>query len=270
MGGNMKKWFSFLVVIFLGWLLSGCSVKEKAETGSFPDDESGKGNLILSSADRKIIYKASVIIYIEENFSDKLKVLKQSLNADEWIDFEKVTEDKAYYTLRIKSTRLDAFLDSLDQFGTVRDLTRNATDLSLFYYDTKGEIEALEAERDRLVDLYQNATASDIIQIEKRITEINQKLRELNSDIAQLESFMDYSEVKLTVYNDAPEEKLTYRQKIRGAFRGGIKAILRVLELGSLVFVGFVPFALVLLVIGAIAIVIRKIVIKKKQSKIKK
>jgi hypothetical protein len=37
-----------------------------------------------------------------------------------------------------------------------------------------------------------------------------------------------------------------------------------------LVFVGFVPFALVLLVIGAIAIVIRKIVIKKKQSKIKK
>lgn len=161
-------------------------------------------------------------------------------------------------------------MDSLDQFGTVRDLTRNATDLSLFYYDTKGEIEALEAERDRLVDLYQNATASDIIQIEKRITEINQKLRELNSDIAQLESFMDYSEVKLTVYNDAPEEKLTYRQKIRGAFRGGIKAILRVLELGSLVFVGFVPFALVLLVIGAIAIVIRKIVIKKKQSKIKK
>ena len=88
------------------------------------------------------------------------------MNADEWIDFEKVTEDKAYYTLRIKSTRLDAFLDSLDQFGTVRDLTRNATDLSLFYYDTKGEIEALEAERDRLVDLYQNATASDIIQIE--------------------------------------------------------------------------------------------------------
>lgn len=54
----MKKWFSFLVVIFLGWLLSGCSVKEKAETGSFPDDESGKGNLILSSADRKIIFQS--------------------------------------------------------------------------------------------------------------------------------------------------------------------------------------------------------------------
>lgn len=161
------------------------------------------------------------------------------------------SETHASFVARIKTSRLDNFTDSLKQYGKVRNLTKEGTDISLSYEDKSEQITALEEERARLVELYENASMQEIIQINSRISTIDMQLRNLNNSISQYDSLIEYSRVTLEFYGTpAPVEEKTFGGKIKEAFLDGWDAMLAILEFFSLAFVTLLPFLAVALPVG--------------------
>lgn len=250
--------------------LFGCASDNRGHDFD-PDQKNGFTNeLVVYSSERKIIYNVSANLYIEEDYQKKVDSLKKSINADEWTDYERIGDYSADIIFRIKTSRLDEFIDSLSTFGTVKDLEKNAIDVSLQYSDTSNQIMALEAERERLVELFDEANIEEIIQINTRISQIDKELRVLKGEIIQYDSKIEYSEVHISIYNEAPEEDATYWQKLKQSFNFGIKAFVKFFEYLSLIFVTVFPFLLLFAVIGVSAYYLRKLYLKKKKSKLKK
>lgn len=260
--------FSFLFILLM--TLFGCASDNRGHDFD-PDQKNGFTNeLVVYSSERKIIYNVSANLYIEEDYQKKVDSLKKSINADEWTDYERIGDYSADIIFRIKTSRLDEFIDSLSTFGTVKDLEKNAIDVSLQYSDTSNQIMALEAERERLVELFDEANIEEIIQINTRISQIDKELRVLKGEIIQYDSKIEYSEVHISIYNEAPEEDTTYWEKLKQSFNFGIKAFVKFFEYLSLIFVTVFPFLLLFAVIGVSAYYLRKLYLKKKKSKLKK
>ncbi|MGB4180528.1 MAG: DUF4349 domain-containing protein [Bacilli bacterium] len=67
------------------------------------------------------------------------------------------------------------------------------------YQDTENKINSLLAEKDRLNELYADASMNDMILINQRISEIDLLLGELQGDLNRYDSLIEYSTVTLTI-----------------------------------------------------------------------
>ncbi|MGB7530351.1 MAG: DUF4349 domain-containing protein, partial [Bacilli bacterium] len=189
----MKKLLSLFVFAFLLSLaLAGCSRDHGYQEKETVSDEDEGKVVLQSTPNRKIIYNVTVDLYIEWNFQEKVNDLIESIYVDEWTDYLSISDSQAYIIFRIKTQRLDAFIYTLSDFGEVRNLTKKGTDISLQYQDNENRIISLESERARLVELFEDADMAEIIQINKRISEIDKELGELKGENAIFDSLIDY------------------------------------------------------------------------------
>jgi hypothetical protein len=248
-------------------VFSGCSANDNGHKSDPYPSEGSTEEIVVYSSVRKIIYSASANLYIEENFKEKIATLKDSINDDEWTDSENISDYSAYFIFRIKTTRLDEFIDSLSTYGEVKNFNKKATDISLQYQDTSNQIIALEAEKARLVELYGEANMTEIIQINTRISQIDKELRVLKGEIIQFDSQIEYSEVQVSIYNEAPEEDVvSYGQKLMRSFKTGGKAFIKFFEYLSLGLVTIFPLALVFVAVGVGIYYLRKLYLNKKKN----
>jgi hypothetical protein len=270
---KMKKelvLFTFVCLLFM--MLFGCKANSNVSESDPDFNEDSELTNYLASSERKIIYRVTANLYIEENYKDKLDDLKDSINDDEWTDFESIDEDSADIVFRIKTTRLDAFIDSLKDFGSVRNLNKTATDVSLQYQDNTDRIMALEIEKEQLLILYDNATnLAEIIQINTRRAQIEEELMELRGENRVFDDQIEYSVVRVYIYNEAPkEDDLPYGQKLKDAFLLGIKSFVKFLEVISLVFVIIFPYLLVIAVLIVAIWFFRRLHLKRKKGELTK
>src|SRR5690606_37858769 len=118
-----------------------------------------------------------------------------------------------YIVLRIKSERVDNFLNSISSEENFTNLKRSSTDVSLAYQDKTTKINSLNSERERLIDLMENANMSELLQINTRISEIDYQLSILNQEKNELDSLIDYSEVELRIQEIKTSDDITFGKK---------------------------------------------------------
>ncbi|MDD3999501.1 MAG: DUF4349 domain-containing protein [Bacilli bacterium] len=265
-----KNYLTFIFLFLLSFIVFGCAVSDnRGEYDPAPGDETTEEKTVFSS-ERKMIYNVTASLYIEADFKEKIASLKASINDDEWTDYENISESSAHYTFRIKTTGLDQFVNSLSTYGEVRNINKHALDISFQYQDTSNQIITYEAEKTRLVELYDDANMSEIILINTRIAEIDKELRVLNGEIIQFDSLLEYSEVHLSIYNEAPKEDESYGQKLGQAFKLGINSLVKFFEVLSLVIVTIFPFAILFAAAGLGIYYLRQFYLKKKKNKLDK
>ena len=180
-----KVFLPVLLLIISLFALTGCASKD---IGSPNDQNNNQFNEVSNNvSERKIIYKVSADIH-----TDDLEMILSEINenlGDGWVENKVVEEDKAYIVIRIKSNRIDTFLNVLSHEGTINKLRQTSTDVSLNYFDKTHRINSLNAELDRLIELKKDANnLSQLIEIESRIdvdvaNEINSELNQLDSEI---------------------------------------------------------------------------------------
>lgn len=254
-----KIWFVFTLIL-LGFSLVGCA----AGYEPIGDDGSqGESNeVILTASNRKIIYEVNLGISskkLEPVYEDILAMI----NPDEWIESQHIGSRSGQLVLRIKTSRLLAFTDSIrDQFD-VTYFNHSSTDVSLNYYNNKTRIDALEAEQARLIELFDEATISEQIMINQRLSIIESELRSLNQTNGEIDSLIEYSQVTILLNSSAPYDTLSFGQKIKRAFFGGIDAFMTVLEYLVLTILTLLPF----IVIGVPAVMGILYINKKKYQK---
>ncbi len=168
----------------------------------------------------------------------------------------------ANMTIRIPKDKLDVFLDEVGSISNVLRRSENVQDVTLTYVDLESHKKVLEAERDRLIELIDQAEyLEDILTIEKRLTEVRYQLESMEAQLRTYDNKIDYSTIDLyieEVLELTPVEEETIGQRISGGFVESLDDI----GTGFLEFVIWFIVSIPYFIVWAIVIVVIIFIIK--------
>ena len=234
----MKK-VIFVLFLLLG-LLAGCS-----QEGVIQDDDNESETVILADdiPTRKIIYEVNLSINTV-NLDEAIDDLSSRLESDEWFDRESISDTYATFTIRIKTERLDAFIDAIRDDYKVYQFDKTGTDVSLQYQDKSNRILALETQIDRLLELYENASLSDMIVINGQLSTLEVELQRLNGELTVFDSLVDYSEVNITLRGSRLETESPFIARVGQGFISGWNGLMTFFEEFMIILVTVLPFGI--------------------------
>lgn len=137
----------------------------------------------------------------------------------------------AYYSLRIPSDKLDAFLKGAGAIGRVTARSETATDQTTQYADTQLRLTTQQAKMTRLQELLkQAADVSDLLDIENEIADTQYQLDQLESSLRTIDRNVQNSDVSVTLYEESAGEtaqavELTLWQRLGSGLSASLKAI---------------------------------------------
>lgn len=209
----MNKYKKFLVCLCITALLvtTAVFVGCNSASGDFYPSENGyyDEKYTNSSADltyaeegsvseRKIIYTITARLSVD-NVAEAVKKANNLLNADEWVQASSEEMDYSRMVFRIKTSRIDEFIESIKAIGELENLEKDSKEVSLDYYDNTLEKQSLLNEQTRLNELLTTAdSVSEIIQINERLTKIDKRLMEINGTLKEYDSLVEYSKVTVS------------------------------------------------------------------------
>lgn len=249
----IKKVVLFIVVILLlVFAFSACS--GKADSSYSPTDPSlgsdsseeteDLGTNSLTNDSRKIIYTVDSNLNVKD-FDKTVKDIENLLTQDEWFDYQSVSESYAYYIARIKTTRLDAFIDSLSALSSDFTYSKSSNDISLNYTSKENRIAALNEEKN-LILTYAETLESTPYEFLQRIAQINTEITRLNGDLNQYDSLIEYSEVSIRVNQIYTLEELAYKERANNVFYQAWNAFIVFFQFLGLAIIAIFPFLLVI------------------------
>ena len=241
----MKKRFFFIFLLIIGLMLGvGCS---KSENGNPIDNNQPETEHLElgNSSDRKIIYYINTNLEVKY-IDDAIEAITNAKRTDEWFESMNISSSSATIVVRVKSDRVEQFKEALGNIGTISNYKLKATDVSLDYAGTQEQIAAYEAERARLIALYENASISDMIEINRRIGEIDTKLQRLNRQKNEYDSLIYYSSFTINLYGEEVVKSQNFVTKIKNAFLGGLKVFVTFWQYVFLAILAILPFAAVI------------------------
>ena len=177
----------------------------------------------------------------------------------------------AYYTVRIPSAKLDAFLTQTGTLGNVIYSNKSATNVTSAYTDLATRKASLEIEETRLLELIAQAEKiEDLIVLEDKLSEVRYEIESIEGSLRDYDRRIAYSTVTMTItevrgYHDASPVARTFGERLGDAFGTGWYNFVEGLENFA---VGMAEAAIPLLLLAAIVVVV--IVIVKNHKKKKK
>lgn len=278
----MKKILAVLLAISL--LMAGCGASSKAAMDSadyiVQETAAANGSYDFGETEtsaqlpqgRKFIITVNLDAEAEE-LDSALSAISEKLTAlNGYMESQNIYNGSAYsgrryryanLTLRVPAEHLDEFTAVVGSVSNVVSSSRNTDDVTLQYVDTESRVKALETERDRLLELMEQAeTMSDLLEIESRLTDVRGELERYASQLKVLDNQIDYSTVNLSlseVTEYTPVAEKTRLEKIRDGFVDSVKGVWNlILDCISFVLMN-IPYILVfgLLIWGIAALVKR-------------
>ena len=134
---------------------------------------------------------------------------------------------RAYMTVRIPSTKLNQFVDSVEDNGNVTNKSETTTDVTLQYSDLESRKKSLTIEQDRIWALLEKAdTLESVIALEERLSEIRYELEAMESKLRLYDNQVDYSTVYINieeVKTYTPTAPLTIGERIEKGFTRNVE-----------------------------------------------
>lgn len=127
----------------------------------------------------------------------------------------------AELTVRVPAERVDDFIAAVAEASNVVSSTKNLEDITLNYVDNQTRLEALKAEEARLLELMESAQdLSDLLEIERRLTDVHYEMERVTSRLRTYDNQIDYATIGLTleeVREYTPVEPTVW-ERISGGF----------------------------------------------------
>lgn len=217
----MKKLLIVLFALAITIALSGCASKDesavynRSETPYLSDElgdveydvepnsdtsEPLSDSNIPALADRKIIYKADILLIV-----DDLEALKTTLatlinDYSAYYDEYEETTTKLIINLRVPSANYHNFIDDIAAEGEVASMGQSAEDITNNYSTFEARKEALEAQHAAVLSLLDDAVdLSDILTLRAELANIESELNNIGKTLDNYDDLVDYSSIKLTV-----------------------------------------------------------------------
>ena len=280
----MKKKLTLLLsVLLVASMLFGCGAAEKATLNAFDASTNGAmGESSQSLADstgttslpqqtgQKLVRKMRL-----EAETEDLDPLLAAIDAkitelSGYVEEREVYNGSQYsarryrhaeMTVRIPVAQLDSFVAHVTENTNITSSNETVDNITLSYVATQSRITALETEQTRLLELLAKAeNMSDLLEIEKRLTDVRTELEEVTSQLRLFDNQVDYGTVYLNISEvreyTVVEEPVTVWQRIGRGFMESLENIgdffvslfvFLIVALPYLVLIGIALFGVILL-----------------------
>ena len=175
---------------------------------------------------RKIIYTANLTLESTE-YDETCTALEEALTqAGGYVQkTEEYTRPGDARSLqssyRVPAAQYQSFLQQISQAGNLIRTNETTDDVTAQYVDTKARVDALTAQRDRLLDLQNKAdNLADLLAIEEQLTQAQYELESWQQQLNLLLNQTDYCTVNLELYEVKlyTPTKTSLLQRIGNAF----------------------------------------------------
>ena len=236
-------------------------------TGSVTTDQS-------QTTDRKIIKTANMSAETK-NFDEFLSTVENYLREKGGYIENKETNNnsdfsgrKCYLTIRIPEAELDGLMKKIGENATVTYENISANDVTDSYNDSQRQIEVLETEQQRLLELLKKAESlDDILEIESRLTKIRYELSSYEQQIEEYDDSVSYSALSLNI-SEVERETVaktdSFFTKVSEGFMTSISDIGNGFADIAVGFLSIIPYLVLISVILLVAYFIVKAIIKRK------
>ena len=203
---------------------------------SASDSMTGGSGAALS--DQKLITTVNVEAETEDLDALMAELPGQIASLGGYIEFQNTYFGSSYssyrhrsanMTIRIPADKLSEFLLHVEGASNVISKQQNQENVTLQYVDTESRVAALQAERDRLMELMEQAgDLSDLLKIEERLTDVLYELESTTARLRSLDNQVSYATVELyidevRIYTQT--EKQTVWQRIGAGFGENLRQI---------------------------------------------
>lgn len=274
----------WMVLALLFLLLAGCSAPASGDSynGGAPDEKgegitgSNGGNLSDSDvlADRKLIRKVNLVAETE-NMDDLLNQVSLRIGELEgYVEAREIYNGSgnrsATLTIRIPADKLDAFVNQISGISNIISNKEESEDVTLQYTATESRLKVLKTEEERLLAFMAEAqSVSEMLEIEKRLTEVQAQLESITSQLRLYDNLVDYGTIHLRVeevkqYTEQPEDNPTLWQQIATGFVQGLKNTGTILRVLLVVVISAIPYLLIPAAVFGIVLLIIKLRKRKK------
>ena len=198
----MRKHFRVSTALLAAVLLAGCGSISSKDGGYYAtespsaegayDTAAGAANSSIvpeelpDSTDetaQKIIYNADINMESTDFDAARDTLLAAVDDCGAWMEYSSLSGDAkdhdryAYYTVRVPVENYRTFLAAVGKAGSVLDLSETAENITSSYIDVQARLSALEAQRERLNALADQAeTTADLLEIESQLSDVQYQL----------------------------------------------------------------------------------------------
>ena len=216
---------------------------------------------------QKIIYNADIRME-STDFDAARDTLLAAVDASgAWMEYSSLSGDAkdhdryAYYTVRVPVGNYRTFLAAVGEAGSVLDLSETAENITSSYIDVQARLAALEAQRDRLNELADQAeTTSDLLEIESQLSDVQYQLENYTRQLKNMDQQVSYStvDIRLSEVATLTPTGTTFGERIADAFTGGWQGFVVFIQGFVLAVIYLWPVLLVVSIIVAAAVTLTK------------
>lgn len=281
-----------LSILLLTTLFAGCAAKapsrgDVAAPGDHLNSGSAKPEGSLSSGttlnpgvadDRKLIRTVSMTTETEDMDTLLTGISQRITELGGYVESREVYTGSAYetyssrsatMTLRIPAKNLDAFISHVDGASNVVSSSETAEDVTMQYVATESHLKVLQAEEERLLKFLSEAkSVSEMLEIEKRLTDVRAELESVTNQLNKYANLVSYGTVKLRInevkqYTVVEKEEPNLWQRIGTGFVNSVKNVGVILEGLLVFFISALPY----LAIPGVIVVIILLAVRKSDKK---
>lgn len=208
------------------------TVAEEAYDTEMTYSSSSSEEINPIEAQEKLVYSGSLSIETL-NYSEAVKSIREQVKSYQGVieyETERDNEYNWYYTdhektrgtkvlemtVRIPTASFQDFLSAMEGTGKVLSRSTNVENITQAYYSTKTEIESLEIQQKRLLEMLETAESiEDMLAIEARLSEVETSLKLHQNNLNRMNTDVEYSTVHLSV-----SEVMTYTPEETGLVTG--------------------------------------------------
>lgn len=176
----------------------------------------------------------------------------------------------ATFTVMIPAEKLDAFLTGAGSYGKIINKVMKGEDITQAYADSQAKLSMLNTEQERLMAFMKQSTSvTDMLSIEKRLTDVQTQIAQLNSQLNQWDKLVSLSTVTISVDDVSLYKNKTpgFGAAIADTFTGSLQALGGFLRGAAFFFVAILPFVLFFGVLITVVIFIVRGALKRKKKK---
>ena len=210
-----------IALLVLACILTGCGgvAMDSMESGAVNDSgsfdgiyeefapgDSGSGAQL---SDQKLITTVEINAETEDLDALMPQLSDHIAQLGGYVEFQNTYYGSAYssyrhrsanMTIRIPADKLSDFLLHVEGASNVISKQQSQDNVTLQYVDTESRVAALEAERDRLMELMEQAgDLSDLLKIEERLTDVLYDLESTTAKLRSLDNQVSYATVNLYI-----------------------------------------------------------------------
>ncbi|GAA0180759.1 hypothetical protein SH2C18_34000 [Clostridium sediminicola] len=216
----------------------------------------------FEDTNNKIVMKVeSIGGYVESSHVSGRRIL-------EGYDYEK---RNASYILRIPKEKSDSFINDLGDIGNVLNERQDSQEITAEYFDSEAHLKALKIQEERLLELLQKSgELSDILQIEKELSNVRYQIESLTGTLRKWDNLIDYCTISIDVdeVTELSEESPTdFINQIKQGFINSLNTLYKLIRHMIIVLVVMIPYIIVVLLVAFIILKVRKKVKTIKENK---